>query len=202
MTDMTDLRVESGTQASAEGIKSTEKTNYNVTSSVEICFLLNKILEKKSLLSLYPSSNSHTVILSSILALDRERGRLILDYGINDVLNQLALNRGHMHCITSLDRVRVEFSCEDLRRIRYEERDAFSARIPTVLKRFQRRNFYRIATPIVDPITCSIPLKSHDNLNEKQSFLIFNLLDISCGGMALLNQPKTDTIFKIGMVFE
>ena len=174
-----------------------EGQDYSVTFPVEIRLLLNGILEEKSLISLHLSRSNHSIILSSILAVDSREKILVLDYGIDEPLNQLALKRGSLRCITALNRVRVEFDCNNLQRIQFEGRSAFSADIPVSLQRLQRRNFYRIATPVTTPAVCSIL-----SLRPCEEISTFNLLDISCGGMALIDQPDTDILLKIGMVFE
>ncbi|MCC6916488.1 flagellar brake protein [Nitrosomonas sp.] len=172
--------------------------DYNVNSLAEICFYLNGIMQEKSLISLQLARNSHSVILSSLLAVDPENKLLILDYGINETLNQMALKRGTLRCTTSHNRIRIEFDCDNLQHVRYEGRNAFSTTIPETLKRMQRRNFYRIATPLTNPAVCIIPSLEQDG----ETSLAFNLLDISCGGMALIDQPGAEISLKPGTLLE
>ena len=187
---------ESASSSSVSG--ETKEPDYNIYSSTEICFYLNGIMQERSLISLCFIRNSSSVILSSMLAVDLEKKLLILDYGINETLNQMALKSGVLHCITSHNRIRIEFDCNNLQYIRFDDRNAFSADIPVSLKRLQRRNFYRIATPVANPATCTIPLLKQ----YEETFLILNLLDISRGGMALVDRPNTDISLEVGITLE
>lgn len=172
--------------------------DYSVNSLAEICFYLNGIMQEKSLISLQLTRDSHSIILSSILVVDPQKKLLVLDYGINETLNQMALKRGMLRCTTSHNRIRIEFDCDNLQHIHYEGRNAFSATIPETLRRVQRRNFYRVATPLVNPAVCVISLPGRD----EEIPYILNLLDISCGGMALIDQPGAEIPLKPGMHLE
>lgn len=195
---MATLQTASRQTASSAKAGDMKELDYSVHSQAEICFFLNGVMQEKSLISLHLSTSSHSIILSSILAIDLEKKLLILDYGINETLNQIALKRGSLRCTTSHNRIRIEFDCNNLQHIRFEGRHAFSADIPESLKRLQRRNFYRVITPITNPAVCVVPsLGSHE-----AEPVAYNLLDISCGGMALIDQPDTDTLLQAGMVLE
>lgn len=175
-----------------------KEQDYSVHSPTEIYFFLNGVMQEKSLISLHLSRDSRSIILSSILAINPQKKQLIMDYGVNEALNQIALKRDSLRCVTSHNRIRIEFNCNNLRRIQFEGRYAFSADMPESLKRIQRRNFYRIATPITNPAICIVPsLQPHEEIST-----VYNLLDISCGGMALIDQPGADTLLKVGMVLE
>ena len=186
------------TGSSAASMKNVRELDYSVNSLAEILFFLNGIMREKSLISLQIAKNTHTTILSSILAVDLQKKLLVLDYGINETLNQMALKTGRVQCITSHNRVRIEFDCDNLQHIWFEGRSAFSADFPVSLKRLQRRNFYRIATPVANPATCVIPpLKQCEEVP-----LTLNLLDISRGGMALIDRPHADAPLEAGMTLE
>ncbi len=174
------------------------ESDYIVHSPTEVGFFLNGIMQEKSLISLHLARNSHAVILSSILAVDSQKKLLVLDYGINETFNRMALRSGVLRCITSHNRIRIEFDCNNLQHIQFEGRNAFSVDMPALLKRLQRRNFYRIATPVAVPATCIIPpLKQY-----REAPHTLNLLDISRGGMALIDRPDADVLLEAGMILE
>jgi c-di-GMP-binding flagellar brake protein YcgR len=176
--------------------QSRDDQNFSITSPVEVLFVLNAVMEEKSLITLY-LERSNCFILSSILAVDPQKKTFVLDYGIDESLNQLAQKRGNLLCVTTQNRIKIEFVCNSLQKIQFEGGNAFRAAIPTSLKRIQRRNFYRILTPVATPATCSIPLSQ----SNKEEPAIFNLLDISCGGMALIDQHP-DINLEPGTIFE
>lgn len=192
---MSVLPINSKTIAPASESGHEDDQDFSIIAPTEILFILNAVREEKSLAGLYLVSNNRT-ILSSILDIDPEKKILIFDYGSDEPLNQLALRTGTLQCITTQNRIRIEFDCNNLQRIRFEDREAFSADFPVSLRRLQRRNFYRIATPVANPAVCSIPPPQQ----PEETSITFNLLDISCGGMALIGQPDADISLDIGMI--
>lgn len=173
-----------------------KEQDYYVYSQREIYFFLDGIMQEKSLISLHLGRSSRSIILSSILAIDLQKKQLIIDYGVNEALNRIVLKRGRVRCTTNHNRVGIEFECSNLRQIQFEGRTAFSADIPESLRRLQRRNFYRMITPIATPAICVMYL-----LESQESPVTYNLLDISCGGMALVDQPGTETALEVGEVY-
>lgn len=158
--------------------------SFGVTSPIEIQFILKAIQQEKSLLSLFPERSSQFV-LSSILAVDSAKNLLVIDLGNDPAMNELVLKANTVTCVSTQNRVKIEFSCAKLQLIQFEGRPALATKIPSSLLRFQRRNYYRIMTPVSQPATCLIPILSN---HEQQGEAIFNLFDISCGGMALIDQ--------------
>lgn len=158
--------------------------NFGVTSPIEIQFILKAIQQEKSLLSLFPE-RSNQFVLSSILAIESEKNLLVIDIGNDETKNELVLKANTVTCVTTQNRIKIEFRCEKPQRIQFDGRPAFATSIPTSLLRFQRRNFYRIMTPVSNPATCLIPMPTD---NGQQDDAVFNLFDISCGGMALIDQ--------------
>ena len=160
------------------------RENFGVNSPIEIQFILKAIQQEKSLLSLFPERSSQ-FLLSSILAIEPARNLLLIDPGNDPAINERVLKANIVTCVSMQNRVKIEFCCEKLQLVEFEGRPTFAARIPSSLLRFQRRNFYRIMTPVSNPATCLFSmLVNHDQRSEA----IFNLLDISCGGMALIDQ--------------
>lgn len=174
-----------------------QEKDFTTTSQVEILFILNDILKEKSLLTLIFERDGQ-FILSSILAIGTQRNELVLDCGIDSLLNQLAVKCGNLIGVTTQKRIKIEFNCCNFQLIQFEGRDAFRVDLPASLKRIQRRNFYRIATPILNPATCSIPLSGK---NGKES-TVFPLSEISCGGMSLQIDQHPEIHFDLGAIIE
>lgn len=173
-----------------------EEEAFSIASPVEIQFILNAIMQEKSAITLH-LERSKQFILSSILAVDPAKKMLIMDYGADEILNQLAQRVGSLRCVTTQNRIRIEFNCTNLTLVQFEGRSAFRADIPASLLRIQRRNFYRIMTPITHSATCSIPLPQ----KKGKETALFNLSDISCGGIALIDS-QAELKLTPGTVFE
>lgn len=167
---------------------------YLVHSELEIAFILRAIMHKNTLVSVY-FSHGNDFILTSILDIDAEHAEMVLDYGANDELNQHALQAEKLVFVTSQDQIKVQFVCDRIKETEFEGRGAFSVAIPQSLLRMQRREYYRIATPVIDPLKCTIPSPAADSSAQ---VIVF---DISCGGIAVIDHhPKID--FEPGTIYD
>lgn len=173
-----------------------KEQDYCVSSQGEIYFFLNAIMQEKLLISLHLAHSCCSIILSSILAIDLQKRQLIIDYGANEELNRIVLKRGHVRCTTNHNQIQIEFECNNLQHIQFEGHDAFRVDIPESLRRLQRRSFYRIATSITNPAICVI------SSLQSQAVATYHLLDISCSGMALIDQSGMDTSLAVGMTYQ
>lgn len=160
-----------------------EEKKYLVQSSIEILFILRTIMQQNALVTLH-FGNGNDFILTSILDIDSERGELVMDCGSNQKLNQQILMEEKLVCTTAHDQVKVKFACDGIRRTRFDQRDALSVRLPGALLRLQRRENFRVATPLAKPIKCVIMLPPGHTPATAELIL----LDISCGGMAVIDQ--------------
>lgn len=170
--------------------------SFSIHSESDIHFILRGIMQDKTLITLYFDHGS-SFILTAILAIDPRNKKMILDYGNDDKLNQKVLNTGKLTCVTSQSKVKVEFKCNSIKKIQFREDDAFIVDLPESLIRIQRRDFFRITTPSVKPLKCIIPLPAE--YKSKTAEVI--LLDISCGGVAVIDQHPIVS-FDPGTIFK
>jgi c-di-GMP-binding flagellar brake protein YcgR len=99
-------------------------------------------------------------------------------------------------CETYLDKIRILFSLGSVRDIAYEGSAALVADIPASLIRLQRREFYRMPTPVTNPVPALVPLPFELGGGNAT----FPLADISCGGVALLDS-KMMLNSTVGQIF-
>ncbi|PSJ18387.1 flagellar brake protein [Nitrosomonas supralitoralis] len=157
---------------------------FRINSEIDILFILRGIMQADSLITLYPDYESD-FILTSILAINSDKKEMLIDYGINDKHCQKALHSKELVFVTTQNRVKIEFVCDQIKKIQFNNKDAFLVNIPKMLLRIQRRNHFRITTPIVKPLKCVIPIPGKNAANHKAEVA---LLDISCGGTAVIDQ--------------
>ena len=173
-----------------------ENDKFLIRSKIEILFILRAIAQRNARVTLY-FGHDNDFILTSILAIDVERGEMVMDYGAIEELNRQALHAEKLTFITFQDQVKVEFTCHAIRETQFENRDAFSMDMPDSLVRMQKRDYYRISTPVIDPLKCVIALSARHNPGTTE----VALLDIGCGGMAVINhRPAND--FEPGNTYE
>lgn len=156
--------------------------DYEVSSRREIVALLRQIEEKKQLIRMKIKGEAD-VCVTSILDVDADAGRFILDRSINREQNERIVNAPGVSCETYLDKIRILFSLGSVHDIDYEGSAALAADIPASLIRLQRREFYRMPTPVTNPVPALVPMPFELGGGNAT----FPLADISCGGVALLD---------------
>ncbi len=73
--------------------------------------------------------------------------------------------------------------------------------MPQKLIRLQRREFFRLSTPIVNPVPCIIPISNEDN-PEADRTLELTLVDVSLGGVGVITADPLDELLVIGASFD
>ncbi|QNA90069.1 flagellar brake protein [Massilia sp. Dwa41.01b] len=156
--------------------------DFEVGSRREIVVLLRQIGEHKQLIRMKIKGEGD-VCVTSVLDVDDDEGRFVLDRSIDPDQNRRILAASGLTCETYLDKIRILFSIDKVQEVEYEGGPALVADIPATLFRLQRREFYRMATPLTTPVPALLPMP----LELGGGNATFPLADISCGGVALLD---------------
>ncbi|RKE38320.1 c-di-GMP-binding flagellar brake protein YcgR [Paraburkholderia sp. BL23I1N1] len=119
-------------------------------------------------------------IVTQVLDVDSRNARFIFDAGSTE-LDNYALPAARKLIFRSLPGgIRTEFMTLNANTIMFEARPAFEASFPSLLYYVQRREFFRVQTPVLDPYIASGPYVD----GEGGSFRL-ELQDLSLGGVAL-----------------
>lgn len=161
---------------------SVDHSKYLIHSRLEIATILGTLSKAGTMVTAY-FGGGNDFILTSIAAVRPEANLVFIDYGADDEANQRALKSRKITFVAAQDRIKIQFAAESLRSARLGGRDAFSMAIPDTLLRLQRREYFRIATPLAKPLLCIIPPQSGP-VNVPAEVTI---IDISCGGVALID---------------
>lgn len=168
-------------ESTAPAFVSDAESRYEVTAPREVLRLLDNICERRPLVSLaYGAGDS---FLTSLLRVDRDNRSIVLDTVDDTAVNERATNAARVSLRTALDNIRIIIPVTGLRACQYENRPALCANLPESLIRLQRREHYRIQTPMGTPVQVAIPFAG----TTGQSTVRISLLDISCGGVALID---------------
>lgn len=159
-----------------------DNSEYMIRSGKEIAYILRAIQHKRELVTAY-FNQGKDFILTSILAVDADQA-LILDFGPDEAVNQRMLSTGKIVLTTTQNGVKIQFAINGVAKVDYLGRPAFSARIPHELLKLQRREYYRLPTPIINPIKCSITFPQGGKAEV-------TIADISLGGIAITNYPTS-----------
>ena len=180
-----------------ELVQSDDDSKYLLHSKKEILFILRAMRDKGDLVTVY-FNQGNDFLLTTLLAVSAEGNTLLLDPGSNAEMNRKALAADKLIFVATHDKVKIQFTVRRLDKAEYEGREAFRAAIPGELLRLQRREFYRLTTPIAHPLRCLIPVRLADG---KRSTIETTVIDISGGGLGVMAPPEglefeTDHLFE------
>lgn len=168
-------------------------SKYAVSWKKEIISTLRAVMEKGGLVSAY-FNRGESFLLTAIVGVDPEREVVYLDFGANEAMNRKILDSDKIVFVTAHEKVKVQFSATRIEKVLFEGRDSFKIPLPESLIKLQRREYFRVTTPIVNPLKCIVPMSD----NRKTEVAI---VDISIGGIAVILSPA-DSIMEPGMAFQ
>ena len=155
--------------------------DYEVGSRREIISLLRSIGEKNQLIRMLIHGEAD-VCVTTILEVDPDTNTVTLDRSIDAEQNLRILAAKRISFETTLDKIRILFASDYVTETIFERRSALQMALPESLVRLQRREFYRMATPLTNPVRATVPLPQELGGGSA----VFPLADISCGGIAVL----------------
>src|SRR5215510_758750 len=153
---------------------------YRVHGLVEIAFILRTIMKSGGLVTAYFGRGTD-FIMTAVLAVDCDNDYVILDAGSDAALNERLLREQHLNVVSSQDGVKIEFESQGIEATSFEGRLAFRIPFPDSLIKLQRREFYRLSTPLLNPLKCRIPI-------AKGIVAEAVVGDISLGGVSLIGE--------------
>jgi c-di-GMP-binding flagellar brake protein YcgR len=159
-------------------------SEYLLHSPREILAVLQQVVAQGDLVTVYFNSGKDFLLTTLLAVNDRE---ILLDRGSSEDMNRRALEAGKIFCITRHDKVKLQFILPSVREAQYEGRSIFSSVLPETLLRLQRREYFRLRTPITRPLICDIPVVMSDGSVQ---IYAHNVIDISLGGLSL----QVDTV--------
>jgi c-di-GMP-binding flagellar brake protein YcgR len=173
-----------------------EYDQYLLYSRAEIAAILRALMQKRALVSAY-FNNNRSFLLTAVLAVDMAADTLVLDCGRESGTNHQALLAKQLLLTAAIDKVKVQFTLGKLSETQHAGLPAFSAALPDKLLRLQRRECFRLSTPITKPVKCIAMIKRADG----STFLLeASLLDISGGGIGLMAPPSLAALLQRGAV--
>lgn len=168
---------------------------FKVQSRREIISLLRAISDHKQLIRILMETSGEATV-TSILDIDDDTGTVILDTASDPAVVERLLDCDNLSFETVLDRIRIVFFATEIDTCTHDGLPALQIAIPMNLIRLQRREFYRVPTPLTAPIQCTIHIVTEDG---KQSVTV-PLQNVSGGGIAL-NDEKHLLDRTIGKIY-
>lgn len=159
---------------------------YFLRAKVEVLAVMRSLAQKNCLISAY-FNQGRSLLLTSVLQVVSETAEIILDIGNDSEINRQVLQADNFVLTAVIDNVKVQFLLHKLTEYRLGPRPAFRAELPDKVLRLQRREFFRLSTPIAKPVKFVGTLRRPDG---SAMTLEAPLLDISGGGVGLMVTPR------------
>jgi c-di-GMP-binding flagellar brake protein YcgR len=164
-----------------------DHNQFMVSSRLEIVQLLTAIMRQGALVT--AASGESNFFLTSIVAIDDEKDSLLLECGREEQQVQHALKQQRLQCSTALDKVKIQFTGEDLAVVGSGRDRMFRMKLPRKMLRLQRRENFRVGIPLSAPLKCSLWA-----LDAAASAAVeLAVHDISGGGIAVFTPPALFT---------
>jgi c-di-GMP-binding flagellar brake protein YcgR len=157
-----------------------------VTSPLEITNILETLRNQNTLISARIDGGAHTII-TTLLDIDVKQGCVVMDAAREPRINNRAARADEVLFQAALNRIQVRFSTGPAALCQYEGKPALRFGVPYAMRRIQRRDFYRVATPANGPAQCTVRLAPSQ---QDDTTVTLNLKDISAGGIALIDNGK------------
>lgn len=178
------------TIAAAQPVVDLER--FAVRGRIERLAILRELVDRKSVLTAYFGDQSH-FLMTSILEVNPDREELTFDGQCESTPLSSLISAGDVTVNAMLDAIRILFPSGSAEARQWQGRNAFRVQLPQVLYRLQRRESYRVETPIAYPLLCSLPIPA-----QAPKEVSLRVGDISLGGVCLIGQPP-ETLLKTGV---
>jgi len=135
-------------------------------------------------------NNGNDFILTTLL--EARRDSLIFDLGGDSQANIRLLKSASCTFLTSVNGIQVQFSTPGgVKQVWWGDADAFAVKLPTRVIRLQRRDAYRITTPVAKNI--SVLLQYNELGSISHEICPIHDLSISGLGVTFPHQPNRET---------
>jgi flagellar brake protein len=154
-----------------------DDARYHVRARLEVLQILRSIVKAGSVISAY-AGQGQTFILTTLLAIDADTGWIYLDVGQDEAANRRLTTSSQVLCVSTQDRVKIQFYADQLELSDFDGLPAFRAKLPDWLMKLQRREYFRVQTPIAHPLICQF-----SPLNAEAALPVHN---IGLGGLCVV----------------
>lgn len=161
-----------------EDLSPEDDDKHRITAFKEIEFLLRYLAEKKARIALYYGTESN-FILTTLLGVDS--GGLWLELSPSNADNERIAESHHLTFVSAHMQAKVQFTAKQARLVEHQNRPAFYLAMPAKIYRLQRREYFRLLTPILKPLRCIITSGKPPTRRIHEIVI----MDISGGGIGL-----------------
>lgn len=168
-----------------------------LTRQLEIVSYLRALEKQHAIITIY-IDDGRPFFLSSILAVDESKDCFFLDLANSEEVRRLTENSPQVTLTASLNKVKIQIRITHQFPADLDGRPTLGMPIPKALLRLQRREYFRLETPHINPLHCKLARQRDDGSLQ---LLNLPLLDISGGGISLMASPTQADQFPPGSIF-
>ncbi len=179
-------------RASPDRLETEEDDRYLLTGATTIAFALNELIHRGELVTVV-FDHGAGMILTALLAVDAERETLIFDWGGSEQENLRLLASERNIFVAKPDGIKVQFVTGQAEETTFGDGKAFVTALPERVIRLQRRESFRIRTPVGRPLVCRL-------WPEKGNPVDLPVRDLSVGGVGCMFQGA-HAPFEAGQVY-
>lgn len=164
---------------------------------VEIAAYLRALEKQHAIVAIYVD-DGQPFFLSRILEVDENKKYFFLDLANSEELRRLTDRSPQLTLTATLDKVKIQIRVQNQQSGQVGSQPALKVPLPSNMLRLQRREYFRLETPLSNPLHCKIARQLEDNSSQ-----IFNLklLDLSGGGVSLMATPSQGEQIAVGAIF-
>ncbi|SAL56753.1 YcgR family protein [Caballeronia peredens] len=166
-----------------------ERFARHTPSEISVC--LRSLALRRDMLTV---TSGRDQIVTQLLEVDAREARIVFDWGGVESDNRALLAARQLYFKAAPEGVRVEFTTDAARAVTYEGRQAFEVDFPVKLYQFQRREYFRVPAPILDPYYAK------GAYADGEAFR-YEVHDLSLGGIALRMDTPRLAETEVGTVF-
>lgn len=173
-------------QTRVELLRADDDEKYLLRDEREIRHTLASLVTGRALITAHLSPGNQS-FLTALLSLTDNDSALLLDGSTDESINTRVAQAAQVTCVTQLHNVRIQFTIGTPTRMQVDGRPAFRTPLPDTVLRLQRREFYRLHTPVTQSVTCTIPIA---DAADGGTTVAVRIIDIGGGGIAVAVPPS------------
>jgi len=160
-------------------------SQYLVRSPKQVMSYLNLLSTERCLVSAGFGESDKDTFLTAIMDINEKEKTITLDCGPKEYLNKRLLDSAIIKCSTEYKGIKVHFEGRKVKKAGSPADPSFIIPIPNSIFWVQRRQFYRIRSPLSKNSFCKIPFINPET--QEQTVLTLRIHDLSASGISIVN---------------
>ncbi|MCK5829918.1 MAG: flagellar brake protein [Methylococcales bacterium] len=176
-------------------------SEYKNQNQKQILSYLKLLLTEKCLISANFGANKKDTFLTAFIEVDQKQQTITIDCGPKEYLNKRLLSSPIIKFSTKYQGIKVLFEGRKVKKAGSPSQPSFTIAIPNSIYWIQRRQFYRVKSPLSKNSFCVVSL--YNEKTKEETMLKLQLYDISATGFSFINESmEFNELFNPSLKFE